>query len=334
MLIEKLTRMLSDRYRLLTRSFLKANESLCISLWNEFKKPPYGGGNQFMMALERALKRQGILVVHNVLSPQVDIHICNSAWFDIKRFEEQAKNFPIRMIHRIDGPVGLYRGTDETEDRKIHSLNKKFASATVYQSEYSLRKSVELGFNAVKPRKIIGNAVDADIFHSIGRRPYTANRKIKLITAAWSDNPRKGGPLIGWLDNNLDWSRFEYTFVGNVQQHFENITHIPPQESALLAEILRDHDIFVFPSEKESCSNALLEALSCGLPALYRDDGGNPEIVKNAGVPFHDEQDVLIQLDSLMNNYLKFQRNIELKTIDEIANEYVALASYLKEQNN
>jgi len=31
---------------------------LAFALWNEFKPPPYGGGNQFMIALEGALERR------------------------------------------------------------------------------------------------------------------------------------------------------------------------------------------------------------------------------------------------------------------------------------
>ena len=41
---------------------------LRISLWHEFHKPPYGGGNQFMLALQRAMEMQGVETTVNKLS--------------------------------------------------------------------------------------------------------------------------------------------------------------------------------------------------------------------------------------------------------------------------
>ncbi|XCN73762.1 MAG: glycosyltransferase family 4 protein [Candidatus Electrothrix aestuarii] len=306
------------------RRILSRRDLLTVSMWHEFHKPPYGGGNQFFLALKKAFEDRGLLVVNNVLSPLVDVHLCNSAWFDVERFERLSRKFPIKMIHRIDGPVGLYRGDGMEEDEKIHRLNKQFAAATVYQSRYCLEKSRELGLEAVRP-VIISNSVNEDIFHKQGRITYTVSRKIRLISAAWSDNPLKGGPLFKWLDEHLDWNRFEYTFVGRVQQTFKNIRHIPPQNSENLASILRDHDVFISASRHEPCSNALLEALSCGLPALYRNEGGNSELVGEGGIAFDGENDILEKIDRLVGNYEIYRQAVKANTMEEIAGQYIAL---------
>ncbi len=301
---------------------------LCISLWHEFHKPPYGGGNQFMMALHQAMKDLGVTVVTNKFSRSVDVHICNSAWFDKQLFEKKAHDYPVRMIHRIDGPTTLYRGEGREEDDRIFALNKQFATATVFQSAYSFKKSYELGYQAVAP-VIIHNSVNPDTFNAQGRRSLSEGEKIRLISSSWSDNPRKGGPFLQWLDDHLDWNRFEYTFVGRVKETFQHINHIPPQDSTSLAEILRDHDIFLSVSHNEPCSNALLEALACGLPALYRDDGGNGELVSFGGLPFEGKHDVLVQLDRVAAQYDSFQRLIHVNNIEEIARKYIVLAGKL-----
>lgn len=46
-------------------------------------------------------------------------------------------------------------------------------------------------------------------------------------------------------------------------------------------EFLQCSDFFIFPSENESLSNALIEALACGLPCFASDVGGIPDTVKD-----------------------------------------------------
>ena len=303
----------------------KKRGRMTIGLWHEYHKPPYGGGNQFMMALKACLEQRGVNVAVNKIDSTVDVHICNSAWFDVKRFEAQSEANTIRMIHRIDGPITLYRGEGTNEDDRIFELNRKFASATVFQSAFSFFKSCDLGYRAVSPT-VIHNSVDDRIFNARGRRQNKGKGKLKLISTAWSDNPRKGGPFYKWLDQNLDFNQFDYTFVGRVQQRFQNISHIEPQSSESLAALLRDHDIYITASHHEPCSNALLEALACGLPALYRNDGGNKELVGFGGLPFNDESDCLKQLARIADGYESFQSTIYIKSIEEIAGRYLELA--------
>ena len=158
-----------------------------------------------------------------------------------------------------------------------------------------------------------------------------ADRKIKLISTAWSDNPRKGGPFYKWLDDNLDFERFEYTFVGRVKQQFNNITHIEPQALFDLASMLRDHDIYITASLHEPCSNALLEALACGLPALYRNGGGSRELVEFGGLPFNDEHDFCDQLDRSGCKSIPLSKSsIYIKPMDVISMKYLQLAEKIE----
>lgn len=234
------------------------------------------------------------------------------------------------MIHRIDGPVTLYRGEGRDEDERIFELNQQFASATVFQSAYSFKQSYGLGFKAVSP-VIIHNSVNDTIFNATGRVPYEEGRKIRLVSSAWSDNPRKGGAFLKWLDGHLDWNRFEYTFIGRVKEEFENIKHVQAVPSEELANYLRRHDMYLSVSLHEPCSNALLEALACGLPALYRNDGGNPELVSFGGLPFTDEKDVLEKLDRLALHINSFQRLISIRSIAAITSRYIDLARRIRD---
>ncbi len=49
-----------------------------------------------------------------------------------------------------------------------------------------------------------------------------------------------------------------------------------------VANVMRSLDIFVLPSLAEGISNTILEAMSCSLPVIATDVGGNPELVIEA----------------------------------------------------
>lgn len=295
-----------------------------VGLWHEFVKPPYGGGNQFMMALRGEFQKQSILVRENKFQSGIDAYLLNSAWFDTKQFFTFSQRHRMRVVHRIDGPIQLYRGKDRDQDDLVYEFNARFAFATVLQSKWTYQQTIELGYKPVNP-VIIYNAVDPGIFHSKGRIPYDTGRKIRLISTSWSDNPRKGGPIYHWIEKNLDWNRFEYTFVGRASERFERIHHIPPVSSEELATLLREHDIYITASQNDPCSNALIEAMACGLPALYLNSGGHPEIVGYGGLPFTGVDEIFSQLDTLVENYSMFQNLIRIPGLNEVADKYLAL---------
>ncbi len=295
-----------------------------IGLWHSFFKPPYGGGNQFMMALRKALLRKNVDVIENELDPAINAYILNSIHFDVERFLEFSKHHELNVIHRIDGPIHLIRGFDREKDELCFDLNQQFAGATVLQSAWTYQRIVEMGYKPVNPT-IIHNAVDMDVFSAKGRIPFSKKRKIRLISTSWSNNPRKGGPTYKWIEKNLDWDRFDYTFVGNVSENFERIRHIPPVSSEELAGILRNHDIYITASRNDPCSNALIEALSCGLPALYYNDGGHPELVGYGGLPFNNQEEIFDQLSILVDDYESFQRLITASKLDDAADKYLGV---------
>ena len=298
--------------------------AVTVGLWHTFFTPPYGGGNQFMIALRKGLQALDVDVCQNELREGIDAYVLNSIHFDVDAFLAFSARHRLNVVHRIDGPIYLIRGFDREKDQLCYDLNARFASATVLQSAWVYQRIVEMGYSPVKP-VIIHNAVDSDIFHPRGRIAFDPDRKIRLISTSWSNNPRKGGPVYKWIEKHLDWDRFEYTFVGNASDSFDRVRHIPPVSSVELAEILRNHDVYITASRNDPCSNALIEALACGLPALYLNDGGHPELVAYGGLPFHNEEEILPQLEKLVENYTSFQRLITVPRLDDVAEKYLAL---------
>lgn len=114
--------------------------------------------------------------------------------------------------------------------------------------------------------------------------------------------------------------------MGRASEWFDRILHIPPVPSEELAHIHRQHNIFITASKNDPCSNALIEALACGLPALYLNDGGHPELVGYGGLPFNDVEESLPQLDALEKNYEMFQNVIVVPSLDDVAKKLLDAA--------
>ena len=292
-----------------------------LAVFHEFAPPPSGGGNQFLAGLVGELRRRGLEVEVNRISGGTPVCLFNSFNFDDRRLRRFARD-GCRMVHRVDGPIGVYRGFDDGTDRHIFELNSELADATVFQSRYSLQKHRELGLELQAP-VVIPNAPDPAVFHPGGRVPRREGEPVRLVTTSWSDNPRKGADVIADLERRLDPTRYELTFVGRSPVPFERARVVPPVSSLEVARLLREHDVFVFASLNEACSNSLLEALACGLPALYVDSGSNREVVGEAGLAFRDAADAATRLEELMERYDELQAAISVPSLSATADRYL-----------
>jgi len=292
-----------------------------LSIFHEFTPPAYGGGHQFVRALGREVERRGFVVETNRIAPDTPACLYNSFNFDFDRLRRFARA-GCRMVHRVDGPVGVYRGADDGTDRRIWEINRDLANATVFQSEYSLRRHEKLGLRFVNP-VVIHNASDPAIFNTTGRSTFLRSRRTRLIAVSWSDNPNKGAATYAWLERHLDWERFEFSFVGRSPVGFERIQSFPTMPPSELAALLRTHDVFVFASRHEACSNSLIEALSSGLPAIYLDSGSNAELVGQGGFGFREEKEIPDLLGRIVEEYEARQQSIVAPRLTDVADRYL-----------
>jgi glycosyltransferase involved in cell wall biosynthesis len=292
-----------------------------IALFHEFAPPPTGGGHQFLRALVAELERRGLVVELNRISGGTPVCLFNSFNFDFRRLRRFARP-DCRMVHRVDGPIGVYRGFDDGTDARIQKLNRDLADATIAQSVFSLEAHRELGIELADP-VVIGNAADPALFHPPDTREPLAGRKLRLVASNWSDNPNKGADVFRWLDDHLDTERFELTFIGRPAEPFQRIATVGPLASGPLADELRRHDAYIAASRNDPCSNALVEALACGLPALFRASGGHPELVGDAGVPFTEPGELGNALDRLASELEERRAAIRVTPLAEVADRYL-----------
>lgn len=292
-----------------------------LSIFHEFDPPPTGGGHQFLRAFWREAESRGVRVENNIISRTTRACLMNSFNFNFERLKKLRRS-SVLFTHRVDGPVGYYRGQDDGIDRRILEINQKVADRTVFQSRYSLKKHLDFGMEFREP-VVIMNAADLKIFNPQGRLEFSKERKIRLIASSWSDNVNKGAAVYQWLDENLDWKQFEFTFVGRSPISFRNIRIVPPVASNGMADLFRIHDIYITASRNDPCSNSLIEALSCGLPAVYLKSGGHSEIVGEAGYGFESAEEIPTMLVSLLDEYELIQEKISVPSIYDVTSAYL-----------
>ena len=110
----------------------------------------------------------------------------------------------------------------------------------------------------------------------------------------------------------------------------ERIRSVGPVTSLEVAELLRTHDVYVAPSRDDPCSNALLEALACGLPAAFLASGGHPELVGEGGLPFEADDELPDVLDRLVEEIEERRAAISIPTIAEVADRYLATLFWVR----
>ena len=321
---------------------------------------PTGGGNQFLKALALEVRTLG----HRVTSrptPSTQAVLLNGfnyasgkplrvrqvaqlrqtgrmsflgepvpIWMQLQR----ARQGPV-LIHRVDGVPELVRGHKGRADYVQTAVNR-LADHTIFQTDYCRTSFAQHCGITPSSSSIINNAVDPGIFFSdLGADP--PNGTLRLIAVSWSPNRRKG------FDTLAEISRLpgvELTFVGNWCTEVDpaHVTLAGTHDSKGVSGILRASHAMVHAAWEEPCSNAIVEAMSCGLPVIYRDSGGNRELAGEYGVAL--TEDLGADVENLRTKYadlrVKALQDRPRFLINRAATEYLsmfreAIASHMTE---
>jgi glycosyltransferase involved in cell wall biosynthesis len=129
--------------------------------------------------------------------------------------------------------------------------------------------------------------------------------------------------VLAWLDGHLDRDELEVTFAGRTDARFERIRVVGPLPSHELAELLREHDVYLAASRDDPSSNALLEALACGLPAAFLRSGGHPELVGEGGIGFESPEELPAVLRRLQEELGERRAAIRVPDLADVADRYL-----------
>lgn len=287
---------------------------------------PYGGANAFLRTLRAALERRGVVVTNDLADP-FDLAFLNALTDDIDlAFVERLAERGVPIVHRKVG----YRVSGSPEMRRVvdgvawgDRLQLEFSpylAHTVFQSDYSREVFVAGGFAG--PYTVIPNGVDEEIFNTVARgrllrrasrrRFWDGAERLRVVISTWSTDENKGFADYQQIDELLDTlSGVGLTLVGRTPPdvRFRRIRVLPPRGPQRLAAELKRHHVLLQLARYETCSNALIEGLNCGLPAIYLESGANTEVARDYGVPYRG--DFPAAVDAVKERYADIVSRIE-----------------------
>ena len=272
-----------------------------IFILKDIKEGAWGGANQFFRLLKKKFEQRAVLA----LTPHdADIILIDS----YQRLQESLhlkKKYPEKKyIFRLGPMFYLHRGWHwKSMDRLVVAVVNACADGIIFQSAWSKEKFTALGIHESIHATVIHNSADRSIFQYKKRNISRQQKeKIHIVSSSWSANKLKGGEHVAYLDQQIG-KKFQFTFIGNTTYTFEHIVHVSPKESDALAEIMDASQIYVSAAAHEACSNAIVEAMSLGLPVVALDSGANKEIIGDRGVLYQKKEDILQAIDTCIASY-------------------------------
>lgn len=271
-----------------------------VSIGMKLQSGPWGGGNQFAIALADYLQRQGVKVVHHLRDRDIDLILLteprksslSSAYTDREIITYlQYRNPEAIVVHRIN-ECDERKGTDGVNRLLIEA--NRYASHTVFIASW-LEQLFLRGGIADKSRSVILNGADSSIFNPEGFHPWDRHAPLRIVTHHWGGNWLKGFDIYEELDTMLaepEWKeRIRFTYIGRTPEdfRFKHATLIPPLSGKTLAAELRKHHLYVTASRNEPAGMHHIEGAMCGMPLLYIDSGALPQYCGGFGIEFTPE---------------------------------------------
>ena len=281
------------------------------------RRGPFGGGNQWLSQLSTYLRRQGYRVVFHLRS-DVDLVMGTHAglsgplcfsYADV--LAAKRINPRLRCLQRINDNDAR-KGTGGMDE--VLALSNEASDHTVFVSKWLRDHHAASWFDASKPHSVILNGAAPDVFHPFGQNPWVPGTPLRIVTHHWSDNMSKGFDVYAKIDALIAEGKLPDTELWVIGRWPEQIQWraartFGPCAGDQLASLLRQCHAAVTASRFEPGAMHPVEALQCGLPLLYRSDGGGTvELGERFGVLIDD--DIAAAVATLRERYAALRSSL------------------------
>lgn len=163
---------------------------------------------------------------------------------------------------------------------KVFTWMVKKASAVLTLNKNSADYARSVGCESVY---IIPNYIESTYLNT----DFKVSERIKTIVFVGHVIPTKG--IMELIESAKAFPDIVFTVVGPVGEEIasvsypENVKLIGRRTPEEVQAILRNSDVFLFPSYTEGFSIALVEAMASGLPVITTDVGANKDMIEDKG---------------------------------------------------
>jgi len=284
-----------------------------VSLGMNLQTGPWGGGNQFGLALANYLRERGVELCFDLAPPDLDVILLAEPRAKL-RISAYTDREILQYLRHVNPKAIVVHRVNECDERKgTKEVNRRLrlanlcADHTVFVSNWLRNLHLQQGMRC-KSNSVIRNGSDRAIFHPEGYRPWHGPEPLKLVTHHWGAGQMKGFDIYERLDRLLATrqyvGRVQFTYIGNLPAGFQfrNTLYLEPMHGDALADGLRRNHVYLTASQNEPGGHHQNEGANCGLPLLYRESGSMPEYCQDFGVSF-TEHNFEEKLQEMMNTY-------------------------------
>lgn len=244
------------------------------------------GNKDFFSRITQCFNRKVITsIINKIDSDILYSHFWNNA---LPVYEYAIKNGKKLFVACGEG--------DDAIENMIKTISKeskeRLSSAVtgvISVSTENKRKCVDFGLSKKEDISVFPNCVNTAIFHKQDVTDIKKQLGISdddfVIGFVGNFIPRKGPDRIAKAITKLNDSQIKVMFIGVPYMGYPydfdcpGIIHKGAIEHDLLPQYLNCADVFVMPTQKEGCCNAIVEALAIGLPVISSDGAFNDDIL-------------------------------------------------------
>jgi len=270
-----------------------------------------GGSNSFVSQFITCAMENGHKICKKINQADTIIIIAHHAE-EIEIAESRKRGCLI--VHRLD--EYFEKGENEFRQKKhqkIIDLNR-YAHLTVFQSQFVFDNV----YPYLKPDKfrIIHNGADPNLFFPNKKGP---GKYIGHVT--WSVGEKKRLDILYDFLKNHPQEKF--ILVGR-HKHSEfdfNLSHVRlvrETNRKKISKYYRKMKMLFFPSEKDPCSNTIIETILSGVPICYNPDGGTTELVRSLPNEGMNQSKDVLEVKEIEKTAEKMVCGLTLDKADEL----------------
>lgn len=203
-------------------------------------------------------------------------------------YEYAQKNHKPLFVACGEGDDALEEMVDTMPKEELETLAKAVTGVVSVSSE-NKRKCIKFGLSKAENTDVFPNCVNTAFFHKRDAKEMKERLGIKdcdfVLFFVGSFTPRKGPDRVAQAIKNLNDPHIKVMFIGKPFPGYEydfdcpGIIHKGALDHELLPQYENCADVFVLPTQKEGCCNAIVEALAMGLPVISSDGPFNDDIL-------------------------------------------------------